>query len=360
MSRRKRELHTSLSQARVGNAEILGWEVSGEWRGVCYPQADLESLVQSKAPELVDLVPSVHEAPRTFSWAQRRVGTSKDVKFKTVKKNNGYITVVPYVVQSHLKNSAQIEHDRSVKAVPLPAIALKRDSETIVAEDPSDVIAGNISAEFKHLADKVDTEDIRLFVSWVVRKLHGVKMKETGSDWFVPFSPEAEKLLPALQEIVQSVGDDCDLYIPALPKADPNWQRKSANGARNSFNAEYRTILSEVENFVHRLFDGDLLQTAAIKQRLERSKFLRGRIDHYREILELRAENLSSALDLTEEATELLFEGAGEYRFAMKEADKANDDTAKKAAKASLDQFTKKAESLLSKAAEIFPQETTA
>ncbi len=110
-----------------------------------------------------------------------------------------------------------------------------------------------------------------------------------------------------------------------------------------------------------RLFDGDLLQTAAIKSRVERSKFLRGRIDHYRDILELRSENLTTALDMTQQATEILFEGAGDYRFAMREAAKANDDQAKAAAKADLDRYTKKAESLLTKAVDIFPpQKSTA
>lgn len=356
MSRQKRSLNLELDRAmNDGVEEFFGFEAKGWWSKIAVPHHVLLTEVAQNIPEYVDCMPSPHEARRTLRWAMKIVEVRHGIKIKAEKPRNGFIKIAPYRATTVNNNASDSRYNVEVEAVNFPPIGLRLHDEKIVAKDPSHPIAIDMAKAFNFLRDKLNTEDVRWFVNHlIVKKLGGIKSGKVA--WYVPWTETAARVMPGLETVIRACeqyADDSDLFVVRLARAEAGHVRSTKKAVERTFASEYRKIFSSIQEFIAEMFKGDVSQNSTLQGRLKLAQFLRSRTELYQELLDLRTENLAKALDVIAEATELLIDGAGEYRASIKMAKKMSDSKAQAAeelaAKEDLKIFAKQAEELMEK-----------
>lgn len=261
-----------------------------------------------------------------FSRALNRVEKRESVEFKRAKRCLKEIIVRPVSFKATVDESAEIGFKADVESVTTPAIVLDREAGALACQDENDPVFVAVKAEYARQLGTANASDVRITITNIMNDLSAVPLREAGGMYFVPDRGNSRMIIEKIQEIVRQCGES-DLYAPRLPAGNSNWSRACESAAVRSMGSDYENIVGEMEAFVQRSIDGELLQERVLLGRIEEAEQLKSKASLYQDVLEIRGEKLTEASDMLKAGTRVFVAASGDVRALRKASKAAGADT---------------------------------
>lgn len=328
------------TMAEQAGFPLIGFDIS--WELVVGSEAaisrkQIEKLYKAAGldpyylPTEIEPAPAFRKAVRNINSRMKdREGDTK-VTHKLIKLDDRSDALVYAVVDQEIdKANEDVDHEYSTKIVfnkDTGEVKFYKGKVKSKYGAPHSV-AVTVKALYEEYADQYIGWDLmRTFTRNVIgpRYMNGIRLMRQAGRYFVPYSKEAEAVLKAHEDVVSSLGPDCNFYVEDK-YGTPDHVKRVAAGARDTFKQTLKELMEEIDNFKSKA-----PRKGTLESRLKEYKSLRNKVRYYSDLLGVKLEKVQEGIKDCEAFVKASLDG-GRWKGAKKED--AKKDKPKKSKKA--------------------------